>query len=379
MAQFLRPESDVTNPAQITNDYTAIDESSASDTDYIYSDNNTDPTYECQLTTTGITDPGVGTGHIVRWRDAQADSDAGTVAPSSGGSASSYSAYLYEGATLRATLVSGQTTSESSFAARSYTLSEAEANAISSYTNLRVRFDITGGGGSPTNRRGAAISWVEMEIPDAASSWDLVPAEASHSHAADNVVITHDYTATSQEASHTHTADNVAITHSYTLTVADGTHSHSADAPVITHDYSVSANEAAHSHTADNVTISVAGAGVDLVVQEASHGHTADNVVITHDYTLVVNDGAHAHAADQPTVTTAYSLTVDEASHAHTADNVTVIDPSATNLNILAIDFQYQPTYQAADLFFNEIIVFEGQTLSNQVQAGKTLQLKITV
>lgn len=166
MAQFARPDSDVTAlGGSGSGTFADIDETSFSDSDYLYSNDNVDVTYECGLS--NVTDPVSSSGHIVRWRQAQSDQSASPIAPSSGGTASEYSAYLYQGATLIATLVSGETSNEGSFLAKSYTLSGTEADSITDYTDLRIRFDFVGGGGSPANRRGVAISWAEMEVPDA--------------------------------------------------------------------------------------------------------------------------------------------------------------------------------------------------------------------
>jgi len=163
MAQFLRPNSEITSTS-VTNDYTAINEATADNTDYIYGVNNTNSEYEAGLSSAN--DPNVHTGHIIRWRHAQADSDAGTPAPSSGGTATSHTVELYQGTTLIATAASNLTTSEGSFADASYTLSTTEASNITDYSALRIYFYLDGSGGAPANRRSVAISWMEMEIPD---------------------------------------------------------------------------------------------------------------------------------------------------------------------------------------------------------------------
>ena len=162
MAQFIRPAEDITAlGVNGSGSYVFIDEASFDDSDYISSNDNTNTTYEAKFSSGS--DPGVSGSHIVRWRQAQAD---GNVAPSSGGTASSYDAFLYQGGTLIATLVSGETSNESSFLAKTYVLTVGESDNITDYTDLRIRFDFSGGGGPTANRRGVAISWAEMEIPD---------------------------------------------------------------------------------------------------------------------------------------------------------------------------------------------------------------------
>lgn len=392
MAQFARPDSDVTNPGTVTGTFADIDESSASDTDYIVCDDNVDATYECGLS--NVSDPNDSTGHIVRWRQTEAD---GGVVNASGGQTVTYDVLLIQGTTTIATCASGSNFTESSWAAGSYTLTAGEANSITDYTDLRIRFVFNcNTGGSPGNRRGGAFSWAELEVPDV-SAVNLVVQQADHSHTADNVVITHDYgNLTVAEGSHAHTADNVVITSDYPLTVQEGTHAHTADQPtittayslavnegthahtadnvdvsinlviqeashahaadnvVITHSYTLSVDEATHAHTADNVTVDYTPVGsTNLVVQEASHGHTSDNVVITHKYTLSVNDGLHGHTADQPTVTAAYSLTVAEGAHAHTADNVVV----TTAYSLVVGDGSHAHTADNVVLIANTLLV----------------------
>lgn len=162
MAQFIRPVLDITAlGAGGSGSYVYIDEASFNDSDYISSNDNTNVTYEAKFSSGS--DPTVSGSHIVRWRQAQADTN---VAPSSGGTASSYSAYLYQGGTLIATLVSAETSNESSFLAKTYVLTVGESDNITDYTDLRIRFDFSGGGGPAANRRGVAISWAEMELPD---------------------------------------------------------------------------------------------------------------------------------------------------------------------------------------------------------------------
>src|SRR5210317_29240 len=218
MAQFLYPISDVTKTFA-SGGFADIDEASPSDTDFAYGTNNATNTLECALTDTGITDPAVGTGHTVYWRQSQADSDAGTPAPSTGGSNATYDVLLIQGTTTIATCASGSSTSDGSFAAGSYTLTAGEADSITDYTDLRIRMVSNGTGGTPSGRRAAAFSSAYLEIPDAATSWNLVVNDGTHSHSADAPTITHDYSVTVNDASHAHTADTPTFTSDYPLTV----------------------------------------------------------------------------------------------------------------------------------------------------------------
>ena len=157
--QYARPNSDITTPVDWTGTYTSINDVTANDATYGWSANDTDDSYEVSVNT--VTDPLTGVDHIIRFRFAQTDD--GVV--SSGGTDSSLSVYLYQGVTLIASFLSF--TPLTTWATRTETLTTTEANTITDYTNLRLRFDYVGGGGSPTNRRGVGLSWAELEVPDA--------------------------------------------------------------------------------------------------------------------------------------------------------------------------------------------------------------------
>lgn len=169
MAQFAYPTSDITNPATITGTFADIDEGATfSDSDYLYSANNSDDVYECAIGS--FTDPVSSVDHVVRWRQAQADDNAGTVAPSSGGTNPVYSAWIVQGTTIIATLRTNDPMNESSFLEETYTLTGTEAGNITDYTDLRFRIEFFGTGGAPSGRRGGALSWFQMEVPDFVAS-----------------------------------------------------------------------------------------------------------------------------------------------------------------------------------------------------------------
>ena len=85
MAQFLRPDSDVTTTNVSAGTFASIDESTASDADFVIGTNNTATTYECGLSNPADT-PGSGTC-TVRFRHAQGDHDTSPFAPASQGQA----------------------------------------------------------------------------------------------------------------------------------------------------------------------------------------------------------------------------------------------------------------------------------------------------
>lgn len=165
MAQFGRPISDIQNTS-ITGTFADIDETTASDSDFLYSADNADTIYECGLTTS-LLDPLTGDSHTIRYRVAEID---GGVLGNGGGSTASVIVSLRQGATVIATDSSRNGTS--SWTTYVLNLSTTEANNITDYTDLRLYFNITGGGGSPTNRRGIGVSWGEFELPERITIFD---------------------------------------------------------------------------------------------------------------------------------------------------------------------------------------------------------------
>ena len=159
MPQYARPDSDVTQ-TNWSGGYGVIDEESASDADYITGADDANGTAEYGLSE--VTDPTSGADHTVRfraWQENQTFQRTLTVS-------------LIEGSTVRSSynggaafnLVKGTPT------AYDWTLSEAEADNISDYTDLRVRFVSAGDVGTPASSRSYVyVSWAELEVPAAAT------------------------------------------------------------------------------------------------------------------------------------------------------------------------------------------------------------------
>lgn len=143
MAQFGRPSTDTTNDGAWTTEaggstsiFQQIDESVASDSDYIRT--ALAPTSDVYVTKlTSITDPVSSSGHIMRWRRGKDSSGGATVNET----VQLRQGYTNEGSpgTLIATGVSAAATPDS-FTTTTYTLSGAEADAITDYANLYFRF-----------------------------------------------------------------------------------------------------------------------------------------------------------------------------------------------------------------------------------------------
>jgi hypothetical protein len=128
VVQKARPGSDISAggwlPSTGSGLYAMLDETSYNDSDYIYSPDN--PTTEtAEIKFTSITDPGVHTGHTLRFRLAAVGQD--TV----------FDVYLMCGATQIATwqktVVAGDTTTYTE------TLTTGEAGNITDYTDLRIK------------------------------------------------------------------------------------------------------------------------------------------------------------------------------------------------------------------------------------------------
>ena len=142
MAQFGRPSADTNNPDAYTDQgggsttiYTTIDESVASDADYIRSPlAPSSDVYVTALST--LEDPVSSTGHVIRTRLAK---------DAAGGAQIDATIQLRQGyvseaslGTLIATVPSTSSLSET-FTDKNHTLSGAEADAITDYTDLALR------------------------------------------------------------------------------------------------------------------------------------------------------------------------------------------------------------------------------------------------
>jgi hypothetical protein len=128
VAQIARPSTDISAngwlPSTGSDLFDMINESAYDDNDYIYSPDN--PTNQiAEVKFTSITDPGVNTGHILRFRLAAVGQDTVfDVSLMCGGT---------QIATWQKTVVAGATTSYEE------TLTVGEAGNITDYTDLRIR------------------------------------------------------------------------------------------------------------------------------------------------------------------------------------------------------------------------------------------------
>lgn len=153
MAQFLRPVEDISVGGGSASEkwssaplYEKVDEETYSDADYISSSSY--GRRECILGLTSGEEPASRTGHIVRVRAKYVDSDCNWTEVT-----------LYQGSTE---IEMKQFTLSSSFQTFSFEVSEANAGNITDYTDLRI--------GILDDEYQMAVSWVELEIPDAGAT-----------------------------------------------------------------------------------------------------------------------------------------------------------------------------------------------------------------
>lgn len=154
MAQFIRPSSNITQ-TNFTGGFADIDETSASDTDFAYSANNT--TAVLQVLLSAPSTPLQAGTTTVRYRIAR--TNGATVDGT--GSNSTVSLQIRQGASIIATDATQNTTG--TWTTITWT---PDLTAITNWSDVRLYFTVVGGGGSPANRRGAGISWAEIETPD---------------------------------------------------------------------------------------------------------------------------------------------------------------------------------------------------------------------
>ncbi len=156
MAQFARPDSDVTaglwvpigGPATL---FDTMNEVVANDTDFAESDSN--PTLDLmEVGLSNLNDPVLSTGHILRYRY-QKDSAAGAQID--------LVVDLVQGVTVIATFT--HLDIQPGFITQAQALTGPQTDAITDYTDLRIRFTADNPG--PGATREAHVSFAEFEIP----------------------------------------------------------------------------------------------------------------------------------------------------------------------------------------------------------------------
>ena len=141
MAQFGRPNTDQlidnweTHTGATTDLYTTIDEVTADDSDFVRTGfGPTNDVYVVRLS--AVTDPNVSTGHTVRFRYRKSDTSANTI------DLTVQLRQNYTNESSQGTLIAQQILINipATWTTGSFTLTAAEADAITDYGNLSLRF-----------------------------------------------------------------------------------------------------------------------------------------------------------------------------------------------------------------------------------------------
>ena len=168
MTQYARPDADRTDGAWLnsssnnTNLYSYVDGASAG-SDYIQSIDSSASADTVILDLSSVTDPENAANHTVFYR--------ASVAAGMMGGTPDLTIALFQGGSQIATKTdSGVTTS---FSDDNLNLSTSEANAITDYGDLRIKFTRAAGGGAGGET--ATVSWCFFSCDDAAASSASLP------------------------------------------------------------------------------------------------------------------------------------------------------------------------------------------------------------
>lgn len=168
MAQYARPDSDI-QQTNWSGGYTTIDDETFNDTDYITGAKDANGTAIYGLS--NVDDPGVGTGHTVRFRSWQQNND----------NQRTLAIDLYQGSTKISGLAAFNVTKGYAVSG-AWTLTSTEADNITDYTDLRIWFTSGGDIGAPARDRNEVyVTWAELEVPDASTGYDLTASSGSFS------------------------------------------------------------------------------------------------------------------------------------------------------------------------------------------------------
>ena len=166
MAQYARPDADRTDGSWLnsssnnTNLYSYVDETSVNDSDYIQSIDSSASADTVILDLSSVTDPENAVNHTVFYR--------ASVAAGMMGGTPDLTVALFQGdagSPIATKTDSGVTTS---FSDDNLNLSTSEANAITDYGDLRIKFTRAAGGGAGGET--VTISWCYFSCDDAAGS-----------------------------------------------------------------------------------------------------------------------------------------------------------------------------------------------------------------
>lgn len=167
-SQYLRPTSDHSSSNVNTAPFwSKVDESVRDDADYISSVVNTDAFVRLNFSAPAGT-PASGTCTF-RVAGGQINKD-GVIVNAITGNTVVLFADLYEGSTLLASNLLGTVPGDTTGNFINVDTTTFSTSLVSNWSNLSVSFRCVASGGSPTNRRGFVITWVEIEVPGDSNS-----------------------------------------------------------------------------------------------------------------------------------------------------------------------------------------------------------------
>lgn len=158
-AQFARPDAVASSNGSWMGTFADIDETPANDIDFLASPSGPTTSHYYEVSLSDVDVPYTRTGITVRYRYAKNGND--------NGKTTNLAVELRQGSSV----IASQTHTDipgvdgSGWQDGSFTLSLAQADAITDFGDLRLRFDPTSSGGG--QKRSAQISWAEVEFPSA--------------------------------------------------------------------------------------------------------------------------------------------------------------------------------------------------------------------
>ncbi len=169
---------------------------------------------------------------------------------------------------------------------------------------------------------------------------NLIIAESTHSHGADNVTLTqvHGLTVNEaaqalnsdqivldvslimiREANHLPTSDNLLLSQVNNINISSATHALGSDNFSFSQIHTVSVNDAGHGHNSDVLGI-IVETEQSLTLAPCVHALLSDGLTLGYATTLVISEAAEKHFADHMIFTQNHALVVAASDHQQIAD-----------------------------------------------------------
>lgn len=182
MAQIMRPISNISDDGHSSgtpSGYGMVDGVAPDTGDWWYGTNQYTDSFQVLMTDLSATPPANGYCYITIYQS-QADSDAATTAPTTGGSNATFDLEVYQGTTPKALAYGIPCSADGSFAI--YNGLTFFASTITDWSDIRVRFVSHGTNSGPSaDWRSAAVSYIEISTPDSlVSTTDVDLAGSSY-------------------------------------------------------------------------------------------------------------------------------------------------------------------------------------------------------